>query len=127
VICNVSTSALVAKYDLFNSNQVFLKRSYRLFSQVSLASFQDFVSALEDRPIEITIDNYRRFSQLCREFGFQVLASILARSHSENRPHSAVSAIGDADVVDQFTFIINVTQFDTTAAEAIALSPSVRG
>jgi hypothetical protein len=55
---------------------------YRVQSGVSLADFQDFVSALEDKQINISNKNIPGLLQLSSEFGFQVLLGKLA-SHQQ--------------------------------------------
>jgi hypothetical protein len=50
-----------------------------LRSQVSLADFGEFVSALEGNPVKITNDNIKGLSELCDEFGFVDLASAVSQ------------------------------------------------
>jgi hypothetical protein len=45
---------------------------------VSLEDFRDFVSALEDKPININDRNFSGLSQLSEEFGFQMLSKKLS-------------------------------------------------
>jgi hypothetical protein len=51
---------------------------YRIYSGVSLDDFQDFVSALQNKPIKINDRNFPRLSQLSEEFGFQALLAKLS-------------------------------------------------
>jgi hypothetical protein len=54
----VSVVPLVTKCDLFKNNPALFGAPYRVQSGVSLDDFQDFVSALEDKPINIKDRNF---------------------------------------------------------------------
>jgi hypothetical protein len=69
----VSIVPLVAKCDRFKNNPALITTPYRVQSGVSLKDFQDFVTALEDKPINIKDRNFLGLSQLSEEFGFQAL------------------------------------------------------
>jgi hypothetical protein len=48
-----------------------LTTQYRVHSSVSTTNFQLFLSALEGEPIKVTKTNFKDFSSLCHEFGFE--------------------------------------------------------
>jgi hypothetical protein len=49
---------LINKCDLFKNNLALAIAPYRLQSEVSLEDFRDFVSVLEDKPININDRNF---------------------------------------------------------------------
>jgi hypothetical protein len=69
----VSVGPLTMKCDLFKNNPSLTIAPYQVDSRVSLEDFRDFVSALEDKPINIKDRNFPGLSQLSEEFGFQAL------------------------------------------------------
>jgi hypothetical protein len=70
---------LVRKSDLFADNTTLAASPYTLKSQVSIATFREFVAALEGKTVTITIDNFRGLSQLSKEFGFHDLEEQLTQ------------------------------------------------
>jgi hypothetical protein len=64
--------------DLFLTRAGLLDSPYAVESRVSIASFQDFLSALQDRQPAITPSSCADLSALCREFGFARLDEPLA-------------------------------------------------
>jgi hypothetical protein len=75
----VSHQLLVRKSDLFAGDLTLTNSPYTLKSRVSLADFQEFVAALEGKPVTIKNDNFRGLSQLCQEFRFEDLATQLSQ------------------------------------------------
>jgi hypothetical protein len=61
--------------DLFESQASLLDSSYQVRSCVATSSFELFLSAVEDKPVQISKSNYRDLVELCKEFGFSGLAS----------------------------------------------------
>jgi hypothetical protein len=78
----VSVVPLLNKCYLFKNNLALAIAPYRLQSEVSLEAFRDFVSALEDKPINIKDRNFPGLSQLSEEFGFQSLSKKLSAHRS---------------------------------------------
>jgi septal ring factor EnvC (AmiA/AmiB activator) len=74
----VSIVPLINKCDLFKNNASLTISPYRVQSAVSLEDFQAFVSALEDKSINIKDRNFPGLSQLSDEFGFQALSMKLS-------------------------------------------------
>jgi hypothetical protein len=74
----VSVGPLIMKCDLFKNNPALTITPYRIQSGVSLEDFQDFVTALEDKPMDIKDRNFLGLSQLSEEFGFQALLAKLS-------------------------------------------------
>jgi hypothetical protein len=74
----VSVVALINKCDLFKSNPALTIAPYRVQSGVSLEDLQDFVTALENKLINIKDRNVPGLSQLSEEFGFQALLAKLS-------------------------------------------------
>jgi hypothetical protein len=74
----VSVVLLITKCDLFKNNPALIMTPYRVQSGVPLEDFQDFVTALEDKPMEIKDRNFLGLSQLSEEFGFQALLAKLS-------------------------------------------------
>jgi hypothetical protein len=70
--------SLINKCDLFKNNPGLTIALYRLQSGVSLDDFQDFVTAFEDKPMDIKDRNFPGLSQLSEEFGFQALLAKLS-------------------------------------------------
>jgi hypothetical protein len=69
----VRVRPLVSQCDLFEDASL-LTVPYNVRSSVKLAIFQDFVSAIEGKVVQITNDNVSGLELLCTEFGFQTLA-----------------------------------------------------
>jgi hypothetical protein len=94
----VSGRALVQKSDLFADDLTLVNSSYTVQSRVSLGAFQDFVAALEDKPVTITNDNLSGLSRLCDEFRFRDLGTRL----SQFRPQETrtISGRGNARQID---------------------------
>jgi hypothetical protein len=74
----VSVVPLINTCDLFKSNPCLTIAPYRVQSGVSLDDFQDFVSSLEDKPIDINDRNSPGLSHLSEEFGLQALLGKLS-------------------------------------------------
>jgi hypothetical protein len=74
----VSVVPLINKCNGFKTNPGLTIAPYRIQSGVSLEDFQDFVAALEDKPIDIKDRNFPGLSQLSEEFGFQALLAKLS-------------------------------------------------
>jgi hypothetical protein len=74
----VSVVPLINTCDLFKNNPRLAIAPYRVQSGVSLDDFQDFVTALEDKSINIKDRNFPGLSQLSEEFGFQALLAKLS-------------------------------------------------
>jgi hypothetical protein len=69
----ISVAHLITKCDLFKNNPVRVSSPYPVQSRVSFDDFRDFVTALEDKPIDINDSNFSGLSQLSHELGFQDL------------------------------------------------------
>jgi hypothetical protein len=67
----VSALHLITKCDLFKNNPDITLTPYQVQSEVSRDDFQDFLSALEGKAVDINDKNYRGLLQLSEEFGFQ--------------------------------------------------------
>jgi hypothetical protein len=88
----VSVVPLTKKCDLFKNNPGLILTPYRVQSGVSLEDFQDFVSALEDKPISINDRNFPGLSRLSEEFRFQSLSKKLSAHRRSRRLFSAQTA-----------------------------------
>jgi hypothetical protein len=88
----VSVVPLITKCDLFKNNPGLAIAPYQVQSGVSLEDFRDFLSALEDKPININDRNFPGLSQLSEEFGFQVLSMKLSTHRRSPRLSSAQTA-----------------------------------
>jgi hypothetical protein len=75
----VSARLIVLKCDLFTDNPSPTASPYAVRSQVSLADFGEFVSALVGSAVKITNDNIKGLSPLCDEFRFVDLAAALSQ------------------------------------------------
>jgi uncharacterized coiled-coil protein SlyX len=97
---------------------------YRVQSGVSLEDFQDFVSALEDKPININDRNFPGLSQLSEEFGFQTLSKKL----SVHRRSSGLSAAQTAECLSRISVLEERTgqHEDQLAALQSALFPALQ-
>jgi hypothetical protein len=74
----VSLVPLINNCDLFKNNPGLAIAPYRVESGVSLEDFRDFVTALEDKPIDIKDRKFPGLSQLSEGFGFQALSMKLS-------------------------------------------------
>jgi hypothetical protein len=66
----VSIVHLNTKCDLFKNDPTLAMTPYQVQSEVSLDDFQDFISILKDKPININDKNSTGLLQLFQEFGF---------------------------------------------------------
>jgi hypothetical protein len=83
---SVSTELLVAKCHLFADHLLMSGAVYTLKSQVRLADFREFVSALKGTQLSITDENFRGLSKLSTEFGFHDLSVQLSETHVMSFP-----------------------------------------
>jgi hypothetical protein len=67
----VSAIQLITKCDLIKHNPLLTIRPYQGQSQVSLEDFQGFLSALEDKSININDTNVPGLSQLLEDLAFK--------------------------------------------------------
>jgi hypothetical protein len=81
----VSGLQLIRKCKLFQQNLSLVLAPYNVHSSVSLNIFNDFVSALEDREVQITKANSAGLILLVTEFGFDGLADQLSVFHESQR------------------------------------------
>jgi hypothetical protein len=88
----VSYPILTQKCDLFTNNPTLTVSPYTPKSQVSLAEFREFVSALDGKTVTINRNNFKGLSQLCDEFGFRELS---ARLSEFTETHMRLSALED--------------------------------
>jgi hypothetical protein len=89
----VTVVHLISKCDLFKNNPGLTITPYQVQSEVSLEDFQDFVSALEGKAININDRNFSGLSQLSDEFGFQALSMKLSA-------HRRLSGLGDLQTAE---------------------------
>jgi hypothetical protein len=75
----VQTRLIVLKCDLFTRNPSLAASQYTVRSDVSLADFGAFVSALEGHSVKITNDNFKGLSALCDEFRFVDLGATISQ------------------------------------------------
>jgi hypothetical protein len=115
----ISAVPLLLKCDLFKDNPGLVGSPYTVTTSVPLNVFQDFVCALEDKPIDITPKNFFGLSELTREFGFSGLAVQL----NTQRP-MAEAASSDlaregriAALEDQVSELLKTTAATTEAHE----------
>jgi uncharacterized coiled-coil protein SlyX len=78
----VSPMQLISKCTLFKNNLALLSAPYRITSRITAEVFRAFVSALEDRAVEITAANSSPLLLLSGEFGFEALAADLSAFRS---------------------------------------------
>jgi hypothetical protein len=69
---------LVRECRLFTDNLMLVGAPYSVRAPVSVDDFRLFVSALEDKPVEVTNSNFGGLSLLCDEFGFAALSERLS-------------------------------------------------
>jgi uncharacterized coiled-coil protein SlyX len=69
----VQKHKLMATCDLFEQNTSLLDSPYHVRSVVSTSSFEQFLSALDSKAIDISNSNYRALCELCNEFVFSGL------------------------------------------------------
>jgi hypothetical protein len=62
---------------IFQQDLTLLERPYNLKSAVCVTDFRDFVAAIEDRPVTITVKNFPGLFRLSDEFEFGVLSGRL--------------------------------------------------
>jgi hypothetical protein len=67
----VSAVQLILKCKLFKEHLALVAAPYSLKCVVPIHVFHDFVSALENKIIQITNENYHHLTLLCEEFGFE--------------------------------------------------------
>jgi hypothetical protein len=96
VTSQVSRRELFNNATLFESHPELLRQPYAIKSVVSLPVFTEFVSALNDKPITITNENFDGLSQLSREFGFNSLSAKLAEFRGSAKFRGEVRPL-DAD------------------------------
>jgi hypothetical protein len=77
-IHQISVVHLITKCNLFKNNPGLTMTPYRVQCEVSLEELQDFISALEDKSININDRNFPGLSQLSEEFGFEVFLTTLS-------------------------------------------------
>jgi hypothetical protein len=75
---SVGKRLLVVACDLFENRPGLLEAPYQVRSRVSTASFQLFLSAIENKPITVTESNHADLAALSKEFGFSGLAEQLS-------------------------------------------------
>jgi hypothetical protein len=95
----VSVVHLITICDLFKNNPSFTLTPYQIQSEASLEDFQDFISALEGKSININDKNFPGLSQLSEEFGFQVF---LMRISNRRR----LPTLPDAQRIDDLSHIL---------------------
>jgi septal ring factor EnvC (AmiA/AmiB activator) len=81
-IVTVPIVQMINKCSLFQNNLTIAGTPYRVQSSVHLAIFQEFVSALEGKMVNITETNFTELKQLCEEFGFNKIAAKLSEFRS---------------------------------------------
>jgi hypothetical protein len=74
----ISIVQAIQKCSLFQNNPTLATVPYRVQSSVPLLIFQEFVSALEDKEVNITNTNFRGLERLCTEFGFHDFSAKLS-------------------------------------------------
>jgi hypothetical protein len=97
---------------------------YKVQSGVSLEDFQDFVSALEDKPINTKDRNFPGLSQLSEEFGFQAMSVKL----SAHRRSPGLSSAQTAECLSRISVLEERTgqHEHQLAALQSALFPALR-
>jgi hypothetical protein len=75
---------LVQQCDLFGDDPSLTAFPYTVSSEVSLADFRAFVSALEGKTVTIRNGNFRGLTRLCDEFHFRDLAAQLSQFRKSN-------------------------------------------
>jgi hypothetical protein len=120
----VSASLLTKKCDPFKLKPHLLQKPYVVKSQVSLDVFNDFISALEDKEVNITSENFDGLSDLSLEFGFGYLSSDLAQWQESQRPQE--SEVSTDDGVSRRLLALEELVFQLTRQIA-ALSDENRG
>jgi hypothetical protein len=73
----ISRQRLQDNCTVFQQDIRLLDHPYALKSKVGINDFRDFVAALEDRPVRITVKNFPGLFRLSDEFGFDVLSGRL--------------------------------------------------
>jgi hypothetical protein len=122
--CQVFIVSLIAKCNLFKNNPMLLEAPYHLPSSVPLAALRNFVSALEDNPLDINDSNITGVFQLCDEMGF----ASLARQLSVHFPCPEFSDSQAAEIRSRLLFVEErqMTQECQVADLQSALSAALR-
>jgi hypothetical protein len=132
----VPVRLVVSKCDLFVDDPGLTAFPYHLKSRVSVNDFREFVSALEDRTVKVTKDNFRGLLHLSEEFRFRALAAHLSQFRASadfEKDTEAQIAIPMTEInhnstrfADRFKFTSENANFECSIGQAIALSPAVR-
>jgi hypothetical protein len=91
---------LIMKCTAFQQNLRLVATPYSIQSSVPLTIFHDFISALEDRVLTITNDNYSGLTLLANEFGFENLTEQLSIFQQSSEFINPIST-PDTDVRDR--------------------------
>jgi hypothetical protein len=83
---------------LFQKNVLLTASPYRVQPAVPHSVFQEFVSELSGKSVQITTTNLKGLQQLCDEFGFSTFASKLSSFHpsidfTESEAHNRIAAL----------------------------------
>jgi hypothetical protein len=108
---------------LFKDNPHLLDFPYSVQSIVPLPAFQDFVSALLGRGLEVTAANFAGLQRLSEEFGFTDLELELSTFKQST---GLFPPLQGGLLSESFDFILNGTVIRTDIAKAALLSPAVR-
>jgi hypothetical protein len=119
----ISVVPLINKCDLFKNNPGLTISPYRVESGISLDDFRDFVSALDDKPINIKNRNFPGLSQLSEEFGFQSLSKKL----SADRRSPGLSSAQTAECLSRISALEERSGQHEHQLAALPFTPALRG
>jgi hypothetical protein len=128
----VPISQAITKCSLFRNDLTLTSAPYFVQSPISLSIFRDFVSALEDKTINITSTNFRGLQQLSDEFGFHKFATQLSTfcysslNFQSEQIGSPLSRMRTSLLTESFQFLTNNSVIESDLSEAAALFPAVR-
>jgi hypothetical protein len=100
-------------------------------SSVTLSIFQEFVSALEKKTVEITKTNFKGLQQLCKEFGFDEFSTKLSQffqlseDSQKQEIGSPIARMRSAFLNALFQLVVNGSVIDINFAQSL-IFPAVR-
>jgi hypothetical protein len=121
----------ITKCHLFQHNPALLLSPYSLQSSVSLSIFREFLSALQDTPINITATNFTALQELSHEFGFSDFSQKLSNfANGFNIPQKheisdLITRIQIPYLNEIFQFIVNGSGIEMNISKAVSLFPAV--
>jgi hypothetical protein len=121
----------ITKCSLFQNNPTLTSSPYKIQSRVSLAVFQEFISALQSTTVKITNTNFTELQQLCQEFGFDELSAKLSQLFEPSEDSlgrqigNPLTRMRNSLLSESFLFTANGTEIAIEVADSL-IFPAVR-